>query len=396
LTEHRQKIWDGFYAVAEAAPGDREELLDRLCGDDDAMRSEIESLLAAAERSGDFLDLSAGAVLSAAEGSDDDDAPGVGSAIGPYLLEEQLGEGGMGVVFRARQESPIRREVALKLIRTGLDSHEVIARFEAERQALALMNHPNIARVFEAGTTPDGRPYFVMELVPGAHITRYCDEHKLGIRDRISLAVTVCRAVQHAHRMGIIHRDLKPSNIIVAEIDGEAVPKVIDFGVQKATDPDGGAPALTREQRLIGTPEYMSPEQWEAQADIDTRTDVYALGWTTAKLPAGTGLARLHIHLNPDTTKTPRHLSVIMLRGRDHRKDRSSWVRVAHEREESLHGSDSGEPCAEWNEPASGLLRGPARRVVARGFRRRSTDHRHRDRQLDLDARGLGPRLETG
>ena len=287
LTESWQKIWDVFHTIFEAAPGDRDGLLDRVCGTDADMREEIESLLDAAGQSGDFLDRSAAAVLATAEDSLDGDAPGVGSTIGHYHLEGILGEGGMGVVYRARQEKPIRREVALKLIRSGFDSREVVARFEAERQALALMNHPNIARVFDAGTTPDERPYFVMELAPGAHITHYCDEHKLDIRDRISLAVTVCRAVQHAHRMGIIHRDLKPSNIIVAEIDGRAVPKVIDFGVQKATDPDGATPAVTRDHRLIGTPEYMSPEQWEAQADIDTRSDVYSLGVLLYRLLVG-------------------------------------------------------------------------------------------------------------
>ena len=287
MTENWQKIWDGFHSVAEAATGDRDEVLDRVCGDDVAIRREIESLLAVAGESGDFLDRSAIVDLAAAGYSDDDDAPQLGSTIGPYHLEEILGEGGMGVVYRARQESPIRRDVALKLIRAGLDSREVVARFEAERQALALMNHPNIAQVFDAGTTPDGRPYFVMELAPGAHITRYCDDQRLGIRARIKLAITVCQAVQHAHRMGIIHRDLKPSNVIVAEIDGRAIPKVIDFGVQKATEPDGGAPALTGDDRLIGTPEYMSPEQWEARADIDTRADVYALGVMLYQLLAG-------------------------------------------------------------------------------------------------------------
>ncbi len=287
LTESWQKIWEGFHAASEAAPGDREDLLDRICGGDTTIRSEIESLLAVAGESGDFLDRPAAVDLAVTQDSGDQGAPGVGSSIGPYLLVEQLGQGGMGVVFRARQEIPIRRDVALKLIRAGLDSHDVVARFEAERQALAVMNHPNIARVFDAGTTPDGRPYFVMELAPGSHINRYCDQHRLDIRTRISLAITVCQAVQHAHRMGIIHRDLKPSNIIVAEIDGSAVPKVIDFGVQKATEPGETTPALTRDQYLIGTPEYMSPEQWESQADIDTRADVYALGVILYQLLVG-------------------------------------------------------------------------------------------------------------
>jgi len=287
LKESWEKIWEGFHTVAEAAPDHREELLDQVCAGDNAIRSEIESLLAAAEQTGDFLDRPASVDLKVTQGAGDQEAPGVGTSIGPYLLVEQLGKGGMGVVFRARQERPIRREVALKLIRAGMDSREIVARFEAERQALALMNHPNIASVYDAGTTPDGEPYFVMELAPGSHINRFCDQHRLDIRARISLAITVCQAVQHAHRMGIIHRDLKPSNIIVAEIDGSAVPKVIDFGVQKATEPGGTTPALTRDQYVIGTPEYMSPEQWESQADIDTRADVYALGVILYQLLVG-------------------------------------------------------------------------------------------------------------
>ena len=200
-----------------------------------------------------------------------------------------LGSGGMGVVYRAEQHEPLRREVALKLIRRGLDTDRLIARFEAERQALALMNHSNIARVFDAGATDDGRPYFVMELVAGAPITDFCDEHRVA-RPRAPRAVRRgCHAVQHAHQKGIIHRDLKPSNILVTADEGAPAPKIIDFGIAKAiAGDDRDRLLLTDEGQLVGTPEYMSPEQAGViDADVDTRTDVYALGVVLYELLAG-------------------------------------------------------------------------------------------------------------
>jgi len=210
--------------------------------------------------------------------------------IGPYKLLEQLGQGGFGVVYLAEQEQPVHRRVALKIIKLGMDTKQVIARFEAERQALALMNHPNVARVFDGGTTPTGRPYFVMEYVQGVPITDYCDRHKLSTQERLELFIPVCEAVQHAHQKGIIHRDIKPSNVLVALIDDKPIPKVIDFGVAKATNQRLTERTVYTEQgQLIGTPEYMSPEQAEMnQLDIDTRTDIYSLGVLLYELLTGT------------------------------------------------------------------------------------------------------------
>ena len=212
-----------------------------------------------------------------------------GTVIGPYKLLQQIGEGGMGVVFMAEQTEPIQRTVALKIIKPGMDTRQVIARFEAERQAVAMMDHPNIAKVLDAGTTDSGRPYFVMELVKGVPITKYCDEKHLPLRARLELFMQVCQAVQHAHQKGIIHRDIKPNNVLVAEYDNRAVPKVIDFGVAKAT-----AQRLTERTmftefgQVLGTMEYMSPEQSKFnQLDIDTRSDIYSLGVLLYELLAG-------------------------------------------------------------------------------------------------------------
>jgi eukaryotic-like serine/threonine-protein kinase len=212
-----------------------------------------------------------------------------GRFIGPYRLVRELGHGGMGVVYHAQQQEPIRRDVALKIIQPGLDSSQVIARFEVERQALAVMDHPNIARVFDAGATSNGRPYFVMELVDGAPITEYCDSKRLSVRERIELFIPICQAIQHAHQKGIIHRDIKPSNILVPERDGKAVPKVIDFGLAKALGHQlSDATAITRLGIVVGTPGYMSPEQAELNSqDIDTRSDVYSLGAVFYELLSG-------------------------------------------------------------------------------------------------------------
>jgi eukaryotic-like serine/threonine-protein kinase len=203
-----------------------------------------------------------------------------GQRIGHYKLLEKIGEGGFGVVYMAEQVEPVQRRVAFKIIKAGMDSHQIIARFEAERQALALMDHPNIAKVLDAGTTEAGRPYFVMELVRGVSITAFCDEGQLSTAERLRLFIKVCHAVQHAHQKAIIHRDIKPSNVLVTLHDGEPVPKVIDFGIAKALDHKLSAETLfTGFAQLLGTPAYMSPEQAELSGlDIDTRSDIYSLG----------------------------------------------------------------------------------------------------------------------
>ena len=199
--------------------------------------------------------------------------------IGPYKLLRRLGEGGMGQVWLAEQTAPVQRQVALKLIRVGRYDDELLLRFRAERQSLAMMDHPAIAKVFDAGAMPDGQPYFVMEYVPGVPITKYCDDKRLTIRQRLELFIRVCEGVQHAHQKAIIHRDLKPANILVTEVDGKPMPRIIDFGLAKATGPQiSDETMMTRAGDWVGTPGYMSPEQADANADIDTRTDVYSLG----------------------------------------------------------------------------------------------------------------------
>nr|PZN61739.1 MAG: serine/threonine protein kinase [Pseudomonadota bacterium] len=210
--------------------------------------------------------------------------------VGSFELLERLGEGGIGEVWLAEQQQPVRRHVALKIIKFGLGTQEVLARFELERQTLAMLTHPTVARFHDAGTTPDGRPWFAMEYVPGLPITRFCDEQRLGVEERLALFAEVCAGVQHAHLRGVIHRDLKPSNILVMQVDGHPLPKIIDFGIAKATTATSPATdGLTRVGHLLGTPEYMSPEQAQlSPLDIDARTDVYSLGLLLYELLTGT------------------------------------------------------------------------------------------------------------
>jgi len=268
----RTRVREVYLEAMTCAADVRAALLDRLCEGDASLRTEVESLLEASSRRPQFL----GSPTAGAS-----DAPGEspGVKIGPYQIVKEIGQGGFGSVYLAEQEAPFRRRVALKVIKLGMDTKAVIARFEAERQALAVMDHANIARVFDAGATDSGRPYFVMELVDGPPITAYCDAQGLSIAERLGLFKQVCHAVQHAHSKGIIHRDLKPSNVLVATEDGRPVAKVIDFGVAKATNQRLTEKTFfTQERQLIGTLEYMSPEQAGGEADIDTRTDVYSLG----------------------------------------------------------------------------------------------------------------------
>src|SRR5512143_3138303 len=278
---------DIFLAARELAePGERAAYLARACGADARLRAEVEGMLREAVGADAFFapSESRGTV---AWGPPVSEKPG--DRIGRYKLLQQIGEGGCGVVYMAEQEEPVRRRVALKVIKLGMDTKNVIARFEAERQALALMDHPNIAKVLDAGATASGRPYFVMELVRGIKITDYCDQNHLPTRERLDLFIKVCQAIQHAHQKGIIHRDIKPSNILVTLHDGVPVPKVIDFGIAKATEGRlTDATVYTQLHQFIGTPAYMSPEQAEMSGlDIDTRSDIYSLGVLLYELLTG-------------------------------------------------------------------------------------------------------------
>jgi eukaryotic-like serine/threonine-protein kinase len=266
----------------------RSEFLDRACVGDTQMRARVEDLLKAHSEPGPFMERPAAGLATMIDQSPGFERPG--AMIGPYRLIEQIGEGGMGIVFVAEQVQPIRRQVALKVIKPGMDSKQVVARFEAERQALALMDHPNIARVLDAGSTEAGRPFFVMELVRGISISTYCDQARLGLRQRLELFIQVCRAVQHAHTKGIIHRDLKPPNVLVTSHDGIPVPKIIDFGVAKALQQQLTPQAVyTGVAQMIGTPLYMSPEQVEFNdLGVDTRSDIYTLGVMLYELLSGT------------------------------------------------------------------------------------------------------------
>src|SRR5436190_7273935 len=286
-----------FDKVRRLARADRAAYLDATCAGDEALRQRVEQLLLSSEEAGDFLHEPAVGAQRTADApaspndaqKDVESAKKVGERVGRYKLLQQIGEGGCGVVYMAEQEEPVRRRVALKLIKLGMDTKSVIARFEAERQALALMDHPNIAKVLDAGASEAGRPYFVMELVRGRKITEYCDLNNLTTRQRLDLFMQVCGAIQHAHQKGIIHRDIKPSNILVTSDDGVPLPKVIDFGIAKATQGRlTDKTVFTAFEQFIGTPAYMSPEQAELNwLDVDTRSDIYSLGVLLYELLTG-------------------------------------------------------------------------------------------------------------
>jgi serine/threonine protein kinase len=276
-----------FFAALEIEGREaRSAYLDEACGDPE-LRRHVERLLALDAQASGFLESPAAPTTITVEAPSL--AEGPGTVIGPYKLLQQIGEGGMGAVFMAEQDKPVRRRVALKVIKPGMDSALVLARFEAERQALALMDHPNIARVLDAGTTDSGRPFFVMELVHGVPITKYCDDNQLSLKERLELFVPVCQAIQHAHQKGVIHRDVKPSNVLVTLYDGKPAPKVIDFGVAKATEQRLTERTMfTQYGTIVGTLEYMSPEQAEMSAlGVDTRSDIYSLGVLLYELLTG-------------------------------------------------------------------------------------------------------------
>jgi eukaryotic-like serine/threonine-protein kinase len=288
-------------ALGHDLAGERAAYLDEACAGAPDVRDRVEALLRAHGLPGRFLDPDESALTDALSTRSPAPAPlvtasygdpteGLDATIGPYRLLQVIGEGGMGTVYLADQSEPVRRRVALKVVKAGMDSRQVLARFEAERQALAMMEHPNIARVLDAGATPNGRPYFAMELVKGVPITKFCDERKLTPRERLELFMPVCQAVQHAHQKGVIHRDLKPSNVLVALYDDKPVPKVIDFGIAKAAGTKLTEQTIFTEfGAIIGTLEYMSPEQAQLnQLDIDTRSDVYSLGVLLYELLTGT------------------------------------------------------------------------------------------------------------
>ena len=351
---------------------ERDQFLERACRDNPALRQRIESLLAASQRDDSFLALPDTQLVD--EPSQD---AAVGQAIGPYKLLENIGEGGFGVVYMAEQQKPVRRTVAIKVIKPGMDSRQVIARFEAERQALAMMDHPHITKVLDAGTTSSGRPYFVMELVKGVPITTYCDQRRLTLPQRLQLFVSVCQAIQHAHSKGVIHRDIKPGNVLVAAYDDRPIVKVIDFGIAKATGQQLTEATLhTGFGAVVGSMEYMSPEQASFnQLDIDTRSDVYSLGVLLYELLTGSP---------PLTTEQLRQIGLLesLKTIREQEPPRPSMRVSTDEGLPSLAASRSTEPAR-----LAALLRGDLDWVVMKAI------DKNRDRRYETVS-GLAAEIE--
>jgi tetratricopeptide (TPR) repeat protein len=269
-----------FAAALEAQDGQRTQVLEQHCGSDLTLRGAVEDLLNAHDRA------DSGLLVDTHPAPDPPATAADPQQLGPYALHERLGHGGFGVVYRAAQKSPIQRDVALKLLKRGMDTDQVLARFEQERRTLARLDHPNIAKILDAGAAEDGRPYVVMELIRGPTVVKFCEQHDLALQQRLALFAAICRAVHHAHQRAVIHRDLKPSNVLVAETDGRPVPKIIDFGIAKALA-DDAEHTQTADGQLLGTPRYMSPEQFTPGGAVDTRTDVYALGVLLCELLTG-------------------------------------------------------------------------------------------------------------
>jgi len=279
--EQWEKIKEIVGGALEREEGERDAFVQNACGANLSLRAEVDSLLSAYENADGLSESSLTTQLF--------ETATVAKLLGPYRLLRKLGEGGMGQVWLAEQTEPVRRRVALKLIKGGMYDDSALRRFQSERQSLAIMEHPAIAKVFDAGATPDGQPYFVMEYVPGVSITEYCDKKKLRIRERLDLFIQACEGVQHAHQKAIIHRDLKPANILVVDVDGKPVPRIIDFGLAKSVTPFlSGGSFNTMAGGFVGTPGYMSPEQADPDVrDVDTRTDVYSLGVILYELLTG-------------------------------------------------------------------------------------------------------------
>jgi len=286
MVRARPSAKEVFMDAVELPEEERGDYIARACGDDPALRGRVESLIRAHLGASAVLGKPTPPVLPASTVFEEELSKG--EVIHAYRLVESIGAGGFGEVWLAEQERPLRRLVALKVLKVGMDTKEVVARFEAERQALAIMDHPGIAKVHDAGTTPRGRPYFVMELVDGLPVTEFCEEHRLGTQARVQLVRDVCVALEHAHQKGVVHRDIKPNNVLVVEQDGVPVPKVIDFGIAKAVGGRLAAATIhTRDDQVLGTPGYMSPEQLDEGMDVDTRTDVYSTGALLYELLAG-------------------------------------------------------------------------------------------------------------